>query len=163
MMMLCRLGVMAMAMVSTWISHPCIPAHDYCGPQIPWLFYPIFSNSSRTFHAWLLIRHVTVWVLLHDCVGVIHLCLLLQYYMSGKITDSDRQSFDTYAKRIGKANLISNFRQPSLSPQILFRLGQVAPSFLAPLVSRLFLSPSEPLKSMRCALTLASAPYLFIF
>src|SRR6266511_2835625 len=45
--------------------------------------------------------------------------------MSGKITDSDRQSFDTYAKRIGKANLISNFRQPSLSPQILFRLGQV--------------------------------------
>jgi len=45
--------------------------------------------------------------------------------MSGKITDSDRQSFDTYAKRIGKANLISKFRQPSLSPQILFRLGQV--------------------------------------
>src|SRR6266498_2058785 len=103
-------------------------------------------------------RHLTVSVLLYDCIGVIYLYDVCYCGITCRAILIDKLSIP-----MPNANLISMFHQPSFSPQILFRLGQVAPSFLAPLVSRLFLSPSEPLKSMRCALTLASAPYLFIF
>jgi len=44
--------------------------------------------------------------------------------MRGVITDSDRQSFHTYVKRIETVNLISPISS-HLSPQIWFRVGQV--------------------------------------